>query len=280
MKKDFVKFERVGLFVRIKELCMRKGELYRGMHLHSTIEVVEVKKGSICCCIGEKEIHVNANETILINSNVVHKLISEYADIVYTHVELSYYENTEFNHEFIALYHFISSSKAKVYMVFSNDKELSDILGKIKKQYYRTEESSRWYLRGYIYELIAFMHEHSFIMPVAVFAEEIKKIETIVRYIDANFKSPIALEDICNAVPYSKYTVCHNFKAVTGATVFEYINFLRISHAISKLKKTNDTISEIASCCGFSSITYFNRVFKNIIGCTPSVYRRNVLGDI
>ena len=134
---------------------------FRGMHLHASIEVVEVKKGCVRCCIGGNEIPVKANETILINRNVVHQLISDYADIVYTLIDVSYYENTELNHEFITLYHFISSFRPKGHMVFSNNEELTEILGKIKKQYCQTSESSSWYLRGYIYELIAFMHEHS-----------------------------------------------------------------------------------------------------------------------
>jgi len=75
-------------------------------------------------------------------------------------------------------------------------------------------------------------------------------------------------------VKYSKYTVCHTFKTVTGATIFDYLNFIRVRHAAERLREKDSSILEIATACGFSSATYFNRVFKSFFGCSPSVYRK------
>jgi AraC-like DNA-binding protein len=159
--------------------------------------------------------------------------------------------------------------------MFSNNNQLNEILGKIYLNYYENQEENRWFLKAYIYELIAFLYSKSFITPLMTYSLNIAKIEPIVRYIDNNFKLPITLEDICNEVKYSKYFICHNFKAITGSTIFEYINFLRVLYAVERLKLKNSTISDIAIESGFSSVTYFDRVFRNIIGCSPSVYRKN-----
>lgn len=276
MEKEIISFEQTGLFIRSNEVSMRKGETYRGLHSHSAIEIVEVKRGLLSCCVGDEVITAKANDIVLINSSVVHRLYSDNADIIYTNIDINYYEKNSFDDDYISLYNFVSSLKAKPYAVFQSSKQLRDILEKINKKYYETNENSKWYLKAYIYELIAFMHEHEFILPFALLIEEIKKIEPIVRYIESNFKSPITLDDICMFVKYNKYTVCHNFKNVTGSTVFEYINYLRIRHAINKLKEKSLTVLEIATDSGFSSVTYFNRVFKNTIGCSPSEYRKNM----
>jgi AraC-like DNA-binding protein len=118
------------------------------------------------------------------------------------------------------------------------------------------------------------MCSQSFIAPLTISKEQMGKIEQVIDYIDTNFKSPVTLNDICSAVKYNKYTVCHIFKTITDSTIFDYINFLRVRYAVEKLKHKNNSILEIATECGFSSATYFNRVFKNFFGCSPSVYRK------
>ncbi len=144
----------------------------------------------------------------------------------------------------------------------------------MKKNYYQNQEVNKLYLKAYIYELIAFMHSCSFITSPVISDLNIQKIKPIVRYINENYKSPITLDDICNNVKYKKYTICHTFKNVTGSTIFEYINYLRIHCAIDRLKDKNLTILEISMQCGFSTVTYFNRVFKSVIGCSPLKYKK------
>ena len=55
---------------------------------------------------------------------------------------------------------------------------------------------------------------------------------------------------------------------------FEYLNYIRIIHASKLLKSTKKLITDIASECGFDNISYFNRVFKRIMGITPNAYRK------
>lgn len=277
MEKENISFEREGLFIRSMNICMNPSGDYRGMHSHLAIEIVKVSKGLLCCYIGNEPVWVQENEIILINSNIAHRLSADNAQISYTNIDISHYEKNDFYNEFASLYNFVSSLKAKAYKVFSDDKQFFDIHNKIYDKYYEEGQNSELYLKAYIYELIAFMHEHNFIMPSALFAEKIDKIWPVVKYIDANYRLPLTLCDICEEVKFNKYTVCHNFKAITGATIFEYINFLRINCATKKLKNKKLTILEIATDCGFSSVTYFNRVFKNAMGCSPSEYRKHIM---
>ena len=277
MEKENISFKREGLFIRSMNICMNPSGDYRGMHSHLAIEIVKVSKGMLICYVGNETVSVNEDEIILINSNIAHKLCSDNAEINYTNIDISHYEKNDFYNEFTSLYNFVSALQAKPYMVFSNDKQFFEIHKKIYDKYYQEGPNSDLYLKAYIYELIAFMHEHNFIMPSTLFTEKIEKIWPVVKYIDTNFKLPLTLHDICQEVKFNKYTVCHNFKAATGATIFEYINFLRISHAINKLKEKKFTILEIATDCGFSSVTYFNRVFKATTGCSPSEYRKYMM---
>ncbi len=274
MEREIIIFKSYRLPIYIDNLFMQEYGTYRGLHSHMAIEIIIVKNGILNCYINGDTISVKANQTVLINSNMIHQLSSPSADITYMQIDISHYIDNIYHTDFIALYEFMLLSNSKPYMIFSDNQEINEILKKIDTKYHDTQECSSWYLNAYIYELLAFMHANSFVKPPTSFITQIKKIEKIVCYLDANFKLPIRLEDICAATGYNKYAVCHIFKSVTGRTVFDYINFLRTHHAADKLKQSNATILEIATECGFSSASYFNRVFKNVMGCAPSDYRK------
>jgi AraC-like DNA-binding protein len=56
----------------------------------------------------------------------------------------------------------------------------------------------------------------------------------------------------------------------------EYINFVRISKAEKMLRKTDKTVLEVALDTGFSSVSYFNSIFRKYRGCTPSACRNAI----
>lgn len=272
MKKEIIRFKERGLPMVLRHLKMREGVKYQGMHSHGVIEIVYVKSGVLSCTVNEKTVRLLPDQVIFINGNVGHRLFSKNAEIVYVQIDAGVLR--EKADDRFGIYAFIQRVKAKPYMMFSKNEEIVALLHKITVRYDEDLHKNRWYLKAYLYEMVAFMYSQSFIAALTVSEEQIERIAPIVQYIDENFTAPITLDDICLAVGYNKYTVCHTFKAVTGATAFEYINFLRVNVAIERLKEKKHTILEIAVNSGFSSATYFNRVFKNLVGCAPSVYRK------
>lgn len=274
MEKEIISYEEIALPIKLYNLNMVEGNIYRGMHSHVAVEIVKVKSGEINCKINNEVIHLNTGEVIFINSNVGHRLYSNNAEISYLQIDIDFFAENTNDNEFSKLYKFISHIEDKPYLMFSNNEEIQNILFKIDAKYYENHISSRWYIKAYIYELIAFMYSKSFITRPMISKKQIEKIQPIVGYINANFRNPITLVEICDKLNYNKYVLCHCFKSATGSTIFDYINFLRVDFAVEKLKQKDSSILEIAIDSGFSSPTYFNRVFKNIIGCSPSVYRK------
>ena len=59
----------------------------------------------------------------------------------------------------------------------------------------------------------------------------------------------------------------------TGATFTEFVSRTRIERAKNLLLNPNLRISEIAYEIGFQSLTHFNRVFRKIVGESPTDYR-------
>lgn len=66
------------------------------------------------------------------------------------------------------------------------------------------------------------------------------------------------------------------FKRETGKSIFEYVREVRINHAKTLMLNPSLTLTEIAAACGFQSLAFFSRTFKQFTGQSPSDYRRTV----
>jgi AraC-like DNA-binding protein len=92
-------------------------------------------------------------------------------------------------------------------------------------------------------------------------------------YIGAHQAEDITLSEVARAVNTSSFYFCKMFKKVTGLNFTDYVSRIRIEKAKNLLLNRNLRISEIAYEVGFQSLTHFNRVFKRILGVSPTQYR-------
>ena len=87
----------------------------------------------------------------------------------------------------------------------------------------------------------------------------------------------LSLEQVAKSVNTSKFYFCKVFKKATGVNFTDYLSRARIERAKNLLLNPNLRISEIAYETGFQSLTHFNRVFKKILGQSPTQYRQQLV---
>ena len=73
----------------------------------------------------------------------------------------------------------------------------------------------------------------------------------------------------------SESYIARLFKVNKGSTVSEYVNGVKIAAACDRLTADHTPIGKISDSLGFYNAYYFSRVFKKIVGVTPSQFRRN-----
>lgn len=97
-------------------------------------------------------------------------------------------------------------------------------------------------------------------------------------YIKANQGEDISLGDVAKSVNTSTFYFCKMFKKATGLNFTDYLSRIRIEKAKNLLLNPNLRISEIAFEVGFQSLTHFNRVFRKLVGQSPTEYRHKLPG--
>jgi AraC-like DNA-binding protein/quercetin dioxygenase-like cupin family protein len=99
-------------------------------------------------------------------------------------------------------------------------------------------------------------------------------IRQLQAFVFKNFADPeLDLDRAADKSGYSKFYFERFFKKYTGQSFHNYLNQTRIHYAREYLTETEQSVTDIAFRCGFDSLQTFNRVFKNTVGRTPSVYR-------
>lgn len=108
----------------------------------------------------------------------------------------------------------------------------------------------------------------------------LERLGPVFQYIEENYRSRIAVDDLAAIASLSRYHFCRQFKELTDKTVTDYVNFVRINKAESLLRTTGLSIAEVASETGFGDIYYFSKLFKAYKKIPPSKFRSESEGAI
>jgi AraC-like DNA-binding protein/ligand-binding sensor protein len=129
--------------------------------------------------------------------------------------------------------------------------------------------------------LLAIFAQHLAMLSNQVFIQQENAEPPVITrartYILEHQTDEITLGQVAKAVNMSSYYFCKMFKKVAGINFTDYVARVRIEKSKNLLLNPNLRISEIAFEVGFQSLTHFNRVFKKILGQSPTEYRSQLL---
>ncbi|MGG4034304.1 AraC family transcriptional regulator [Paenibacillus cisolokensis] len=81
------------------------------------------------------------------------------------------------------------------------------------------------------------------------------------------------LSDLARHTGLSKQHLIYLFNRETGCPPVEYFLRMKMQRAGQLLDLTDWSVKEIASAVGLSDPYYFSRLFKKMMGCSPTAYR-------
>lgn len=130
-------------------------------------------------------------------------------------------------------------------------------------------------------ELFSFVTQNTPVSTKKIAAQDEQRVKLAILYIQEHYMESITLDDIADSILVSKSECCRCFKRTLNITPFEYLMKYRILESTKKMhQKTIESISEIASSVGFNNTSYYNKIFKKYMNCTPTEYRRSIKKEL
>jgi two-component system response regulator YesN len=98
----------------------------------------------------------------------------------------------------------------------------------------------------------------------------------IIDFIKNNFDQPLSLSSVAQHFHFNSSYLSTYFSNHYPEGFNEYLNKIRVKESVFLLGSTRKTISEIGINVGYSDHSYFCKVFKKIMGMSPSAYRKSL----
>jgi AraC-like DNA-binding protein/ligand-binding sensor protein len=151
--------------------------------------------------------------------------------------------------------------------------------GELRKAYFDTRVlSSRQHES--VVRLLSIFAEHLSMVSNQIAVQEQSTEPPIItrakQFIVEHQTEELSLDDVAKSVHTSKFYFCKMFKKSTGINFTDFLSRVRTERAKNLLLNRNLRVSEIAYEVGFQSLTHFNRVFKRILGRSPTNYREQL----
>ncbi len=162
------------------------------------------------------------------------------------------------------------------------DLKLADKISRLRKL--KTKGIIRMiHIEGLVYEILS-MHilQHDKAVKnkkptTSLLRSELRIIRKLARNIIKNPSKEYTLDTLALESGLSQAKLQEGFKTLYKRTVTEYIRHIRLEAARDYIRTTEMNISQIVYTIGFSSRSYFSKIFKNKYGISPSEFQNNTL---
>ena len=155
------------------------------------------------------------------------------------------------------------------------------MLNRILNRFYDRENEGALYLNSIYYEALYLLTSYFRIKAddsrlKGKGAPDNSRVFEIQNYVQANYQKQISLNDLAKKLYLSNAYLSKYIKKRFGLSFLEYVNNIRLFHAVDDLLYTEKKITRIALDNGFPTTASFNKAFRDIYNMTPSAYRSSI----
>ncbi|MBQ9058405.1 MAG: helix-turn-helix transcriptional regulator [Atopobiaceae bacterium] len=268
-----------------REVIGTKSQSYPLMHDHNAIELVRVDEGVMDCVVCDTVNRLETGDFCLINANRKHQA-KQVGNEPCTY-SVMYLNPTYFTRDQEIYNRYIAPVFENKALDFVLGKDCRGTAGEICRLMDEISALEQQRPPAYELEVIALAHivfKQVYLRYIAL-AEELNTAQAssdsviqrkMTSFIYEHFSERISLEDIATAGGVSRSKCSNVFREQLDTTPIEFLNRYRLEAATHMLSSTQDSIARIATACGFTQQSYFNRVFMKEYGMTPKQYRKTL----
>ena len=244
-------------------------------HYHQNPEVFYVLTGELKVQIDETTFLMKQGDILLINANKRHTMNGN-EELLGARFDLDFHLLAEYMESMQLL--FWCNSVADKNAAYA---DLREVFDQILSRYFEKDEKSALDLQA-LYFQAAHILTSNFLVKADDTrlnmddSQDRQRVRQIQNYIQANYQSQISLNNLADQLYLSNAYLSKYVKKHLGLTFMEYLNNVRLFHAVDELLYTKKNMTHIALDNGFPTSASFTKAFRDIYGEAPSEYRRKM----
>lgn len=246
-------------------------------HFHQNLEIIYVLEGAMEIQIESESYQMEKGDFLLVNANKRHSLHETGGELLLA----SFYVN------FSMLTEYMGTNQLLFWCNTSVDKseaygQMKRALDRILNRFYDREKEGAIYLNSIYYEVVYLLTSYFMIKADDArmkesFTPDNSRVFEIQNYVQANYQKQLRLNDLAKKLYLSNAYLSKYIKKHFGLSFLEYVNNVRLFHAVEELIYSEKKITRIALDNGFPTTASFNKAFKEIYHMTPSAYRQDIV---
>lgn len=252
---------------------------YYPTHWHTAVEIIMPIENGFTVIAGDKHYQLNEREIIIIPPGELHTLPAQPGRRIIFQCNQSVLGGN------LALEAVVQIFNSPIVITPETDRELylraKKCILDIYSQYFDETEITDVKIYVNLLDMLVAIREYQLNQARASMdcdkdkmLQYNEKFKQVLKYIDQNYMYDISLDKLAEIAGYSKFHFSRLFKQYNSMSYLQYINIRRTRAAEMLLLDPTIPITEVAMRAGFSSLSTFNRIFKEIKHCTPSSFQR------
>lgn len=247
-------------------------------HFHPEFELTFIVAPNGTRRVGDHIGNFEGSDLVFIGSNIPHLNFDYGIKTEYQKVVLQIKEDFLKN-DFTTIPELLS-----IYQLFENSKKVicfhgtvKDKIGKRLQKIHLLSHFEQFIEVLSLFQILATSYEMTFLhdkpFENLYNNKEQLRLKVVYKFIEENYQRAVSIEEISHLTHLSKAAFCRYFKKMTRLTFTEFLNQYRIEHA-KRLLKSDKNVTETCFECGFESLSYFNRIFKKVVGENPIQFKK------
>lgn len=250
------------------------------VHWHAVIEILYIDKNNFNINVNNREFKLDEGDILFIASGDTHGFSNHNNSGKRIFIQFDSSSLSTFGNNNI-----IKALISSTFKISVNDvpfqQNIKDHILSIVENYNKKDFGFELFISARIHDIFAivsqFLADKVNVQTSSSNTKKIygmEKLSEAFKFIGSNYMNDISLSDVAKSVGFSESYFSRMFKDITEKNFISYLNEYRIKQAEHFLMESNMSIAEIAYSVGFNSIVTFNRAFKSIKGCSPSIYKK------
>lgn len=248
------------------------GKYIREKHWHRSIEIFAVQEGELDFILDTTHYHLGEGEFIIVNSNEVHAIHANRPNhTIVLQIPLNQFASYFTGEQFIWFSH-----SERTY-----DEQVACLIFRMYKVY-------RMQTDGYDFEILSMFYQLLHILvkkyrkldvqdELLKSNQQLNRLGMITSYLKDHYMEDISLGKLAGIFGYSPSYLSKMFVRYAGINYKDYLQNIRLEHAVKDLENTDKQIVDIAFDHGFANSKAFTNLFRKRYGMLTSEYRKQLV---